>query len=159
MINVTHFKHAYRQAPWRIHRQWAGVFLLSLMTLTMISALYLDVTANAGIAGREIQRLRIQITTTQRMNADLETQLATLLSTSRMEQRARELGFRPAAAGEIQYLVVPGFVRPAGVSLAKTKPQAVLQSDIPPEYTLSLLDWITELLRDPAQGIAEGVLP
>lgn len=159
MINTTHFKHAYRQAPWRLHRQWAGIFLLCLLTFTMISALYLDVTANAGIAGREIQRLRIQTTITQRQNADLETKLATLLSTSRMEQRARELGFRPAAAGEIHYLVVPGFVRPAAVSLAKTKPQMTLQSNIPPEYTLSLLDWITAYLRDPAQGIAGAGLP
>jgi cell division protein FtsL len=71
------------------------LFLISLLVLAMISALYLDVTSNAAIAGREIQSLRIDITDTQRMNADLETRLASLLSTQNMEQRARAKGFRP----------------------------------------------------------------
>lgn len=159
MINTTHLRHAYRQAPWRVQRQWAGVFLLGLLAFAMISALYLDVTANAAIAGREVQRLRMEITTTQRMNADLETQLATLLSTSRMEARARELGYRPAEAGEIHYLVVPGYARVSGVSLASTQPVTMLQSTISPEYTQSLLDWLTDLLSDPEQGLAGGLLP
>ncbi len=159
MINVTHFVHAYRQAPWRVHRQWAGAFLLALLVLTMISALYLDVTASAAIAGRGIQDLRFEITATRRMNADLETQLATLLSTSTMEARARELGFRPAEAGEIHYLIVPGYARSPGATLAQTNTPVPAPKTVPPEYTRSLLDWLTELLSRPMPGMAGEVQP
>ena len=58
MMNATHLTHAYRQAPWRIQRQWAGAFLLGVLALAMISALYLDVTSQAAIIGREIQTLQ-----------------------------------------------------------------------------------------------------
>lgn len=159
MIQATHLRHAYRQAPWRIQRQWAGVFLLFLLVLAMVSALYLDVTSNAAIAGREIQQLRFEITATQRMNADLETRLAVLLSTRSMEVRARALGFRPAEAGEIHYLLVPGYVQSSGVRLESISAPAAAVSSIPPEYTLSLLDWLAALLSSSPDEIAMEVTP
>ena len=70
---ATQIIHAYRQAPWRVQRQWIGAFLLAVVGVAMIAALYLDVTARSAVAGREIQEMRIQITTIQRQNADLET--------------------------------------------------------------------------------------
>jgi hypothetical protein len=75
-----------------------------------------------------------------------------------MESRAFARGFRPAEAGEIHYLVVPGFVRPSGVSLAAS-PTTVTASSTPPEYTQSLLEWISDYLESPASGIAGGILP
>lgn len=158
MINVTHFTHAYRQAPWRIQRQWAGAFLLGVLTLGMISALYLDVTAQTAILGREIQTLQWAIAETNRANADLQSRQAALLSTKVMEARARALGFRPAEPGEIHYLAAPGYVRPTGVILAASNPPAAAPST-PPEYTQSLLEWIADRLQTPASGMAAGALP
>lgn len=158
MINVTHLTHAYRQAPWRVQRQWTGAFLLGVLALAMISALYLDVTAQAAIVGREIQTLQSDTTEMQHENADLQTRLATLLSTDTMEARALALGFRPAEAGEIHYLIVPGYVHSTGVSLAASNLPASAPST-PPEYTQSLLEWFSEYLQTPASGIAGGVLP
>jgi hypothetical protein len=158
MINVTHLKHAYRQAPWRVQRQWAGAFLLGVLALAMISALYLDVTAQAAILGREIQYLRADTTEIEHANADLQTRLATLSSAESMEQRALALGFRPAKAGEMHYLVVPGYSRPTGVSLASTNPIVSVPST-PPEYTQSLLEWVAEYLQPPASGLAGGIVP
>jgi len=155
MINTTHLTHAYRQAPWRIHRQWAGAFLLGLLALTMVSALYLDVTSRAAIAGREIQGLRSSITDTQRTNSDLETKLAAAWATRTMEARARALGYRPAETGEIHYLIVPGYVRVQAVSLATTLPQVSTGHATPPEYTQSLLEWFVEYLGTPPSGVAE----
>jgi hypothetical protein len=158
MINVTHLTHAYRQAPWRIQRQWAGAFLLGVLALTMISALYLDVTSQKAIIGREIQTLQYDTSEIQRENADMQTRLASLLSTRTMKARALALGFRPAESGEIQYLIVPGYVHSTGVSLAVTRPQTSAPAT-PPEYAQSLLDWISDYLQSPASGIAGGVLP
>lgn len=158
MINVTHFTHAYRQAPWRVQRQWAGAFLLGVLALGMISALYLDVTAQAAILGREIQNLQWATAETNRASADLQSRQAALMSTKVMEARARALGFRPAGPGEIHYLAAPGYVRPAGVTLAASSPQVAAPST-PPEYTQSLLEWIADRLQTPASGLAAGALP
>ena len=158
MINVTHLTHAYRQAPWRVQRQWAGAFLLGVLALAMISALYLDVTSQAAIIGREIQTLQYDTAEIQHENADMQTRLASLLSMKAMEARALALGFRPAEAGEIHYLVAPGYVRSTGVSLAVSRPQTGAPST-PPEYTQSLLDWLSDYLQSPAGGIAGGILP
>ena len=54
---VTNLFDTYRMAPWRIQRQWIVNFLLAVVSLAMVAALYLDVTARADIAGREIQNL------------------------------------------------------------------------------------------------------
>ena len=51
-IQATRIIHAYRQAPWRVQRQYVGAFLLSIIIVALISALYLDVTARAALAGR-----------------------------------------------------------------------------------------------------------
>lgn len=157
VTNITHIAHAYRQAPWRIQRQWVGAFLLGILMLAMIAALYLDVSARAAITGREIQDLQLEITSVQRTNADLQTRLATGLSTSNMASRAFTLGFRPAEAGEIHYLIVPGFYRASAVTLVANQPQNITQT-LPAEYTESLFDWLANLLGQPATGLA-GVTP
>ena len=140
---ATQIIHAHRQAPWRVQRQWVGVFLLAVIGASMVAALYLDVTARTALAGREIQELRVEITTVQRENADLETQLAGLTSTAAMQQRAVKLGYRPVQPGELDYVAVPGFARPepaillAAIDAPPPAPQ-------PSGYTQSLLEWFGE---------------
>lgn len=144
---ATQIIHAYRQAPWRVQRQWVGVFLLAVIGAAMVAALYLDVTARAALAGREIQELRSQITTVQRENSDLETQLADLTSTEVMQRRALELGYRPVLPGELDYVPVPGFVEPEpAILLAAEDATPYIQSQ-PAEYTQSLLEWFEERIR------------
>ena len=138
---ATQIIHAYRQAPWRIQRQWIGAFLLALICAAMIAALYLDVTARTAVAGREIQELRVLITTVQRENADLETQLADLTSTEVMQQRAERLGYRPVLPGELDYMAVPGFVTPEPDILLAAEDSAPHIDTLPAEYTQSLLEW------------------
>ncbi|MEP6895683.1 MAG: hypothetical protein ABI986_08760, partial [Chloroflexota bacterium] len=109
---ATQIIHAYKQAPWRVQRQYVGAFLLIVIGISMIAALYLQVTARAARAGREIQEMRLTITTVQRTNADLETQLANLTSSAEMERRALEMGYRPVKPGELDYVAVPGYTAP-----------------------------------------------
>jgi cell division protein FtsL len=144
---ATQIIHAYRQAPWRVQRQWVGVFLLVVIGAAMVAALYLDVTARAALAGREIQELRSQITTVQRENADLETQLADLTSTDAMQQRALELDYRPVLPGELEYVAVPGFVAPEPAILLAAKDTTPQIESQPAEYTQSLLEWFEERIR------------
>ena len=136
--------HAYKQAPWRVQRQYVGAFLLAVIGLSMIAALYLDVTARAAVAGREIQDLRFQITTLQRANADLETQLAKLTSTAEMERRALELGYRPVKPGELDYVAVPGFSAPEPNILSAADDVTPRAQVLPVEYTQSLIEWMDD---------------
>ncbi|HLA08696.1 MAG TPA: hypothetical protein VJ022_14730 [Anaerolineales bacterium] len=144
---ATQIIHAYKQAPWRVQRQWVGAFLLAVIGMAMIAALYLDVTASAAVAGREIQEMRIEITTIQRANADLETQLADLTSTIVMEQRALELGYRPVKPGELDYIAVPGFVAPEPAILLAAEDVSEHEMIIPAEYTQSLIEWFDERIK------------
>ncbi len=146
-MQATQIIHAYKQAPWRVQRQYVGAFLLFVIAASMIAALYLSVTARAAVTGREIQELRIVITGTQRVNADLETQIADLTSTVVMEQRALQLGYRPVKPGELDYLAVPGFIAPEPGILLDAQDSASFQRIIPSEYTQSLIEWLDERIR------------
>ena len=144
---ATQIIHAHRQAPWRVQRQWIGAFLLVVIGAAMVAALYLDVTARAALTGREIQELRSEITIVQRENADLETQLADLTSTAIMQERATKLGYRPIQPGELDYVAVPGFVKPEPDILLAAEDAAPYVHTLPAEYTQSLLEWFSEQVR------------
>ena len=146
-MQATQIIHAYKQAPWRVQRQWIGAFLLVVVGMAMIAALYLDVTARAALAGREIQELRFEITSMQRANADLETQLANLTSTSEMQRRAIELGYRPVKPGELDYVAVPGFVPPEPAILQAAEDTIQPTYTLPSEYTQSLIEWLDERIK------------
>ncbi len=146
-MQATQIIHAHRQAPWRVQRQWIGAFLLAVIGLAMIAALYLDVTARAAMAGREIQQLRFEIAAAQRSNADLETELAALTSTSVMQRRALELGYRPVKPGELDYMAVPGFYDPKPAILQAAEDPAPPVYALPREYTQSLLEWFDERIK------------
>lgn len=146
-MQATQIIHAYKQAPWRVQRQYIGAFLLALIGASMIAALYLSVTARAAVTGREIQELRIDITTTQRANADLETQLANLTSTIVMEQRALQLGYRPVKPGELDYLSVAGFFAPEPTILLEAEDVTQPEIILPVEYTESLIEWFDKRIK------------
>jgi len=144
---ATQIIHAYKQAPWRVQRQYVGAFLLVVIVSAMVAALYLQVTAGAARAGREIQEMRFEITTIQRANADLETQLANLTSTTEMERRALELGFRPVKPGELDYVAVPGFVAPEPAILLAAEDVIEYSLPLPAEYSQSLIEWFDERVK------------
>ena len=150
--NVNHLVHAYKVSPWRVQRQWTGTALLAVVALAMVATLYLDVTSQAAIAGREIQDLTALITEGQQVSADLQTQLASLTSASVMEERALELGFRPMASIEAEYLVVPGYFQPEPEILSSIPRPQLSALTIPPEYNESLLDWVDERIASSARG-------
>ena len=143
-IPNVNFIHAYRIAPWRIQRQWIGNALLTVVVLAMVAALYLNVTSRTAIAGREIQDMLSSMTVSQQVSSDLQTQLASLTSSSAFEQRALEMGFRPIEPNEVEYLIVPGYVTETVVDLSSTSLPQLSALTIPPEYNQSLLDWFDE---------------
>ncbi len=154
---VHYVVHAYRQAPWRIQRQWIGTFMLVVLGLAMVASLYLDVTAQAALSGRTIQDLSYEINAGQQTNADIQTQLSELTSTHVMEQRAIALGFQPVNANQIQYVVVPGYSEPKPAILAAAPELKPSAPSILPEYTESLIDWFNQRLSPPPTTSMTGI--
>jgi cell division protein FtsB len=154
-IDVIHY--AYKQAPWRIQRQWISAFLLVVLGLSMIAALYLDVTARAALTGRDIQNLSANIIAIQQSNADLETNIAMLTSYDAMEKRALAMNYQPAQSNQVQFIVVPGYIAPQPASLISAPSLQPSAPTIRPEYTQSLLDWFDQRLHTPVSISMMGV--
>ena len=153
MESINRINHAHSQAPWRVQRQWTSIFLLIVLGFAMIATLYLIVTSQAAIVGREIQDLRLEVTETEHTSADLQTELARLTSKDEIERRAYALRFRPIEPEELEYLYVPGYVIPNGATLATAPELQPSPPNAPPEYTQSLLDWLDERLQAPGRGL------
>jgi hypothetical protein len=140
--SLGRFLHAHAQTPWRAQRRWIGALLLLVLGLGMTAALYLDATSQAAIAGRQIQSLRVELSLIRQANADLKSQAAELTSTASMEARARLLGYEPVEAGALQYVPVPGYVRPGPAILTGAGALRPSAASVPPEYTESLITWL-----------------
>ena len=141
---VTRLVQAYRQAPWRTQRQWILIFLLAMVALGMVAGLYLNVTARAALAGRQVQVLEESIAETRRANADLQTLIAAQLSSGNMAQRAEALGFEPVTPESVEYIVINGYFPPQAVSMSPTTSDSSQAAAIDPLYTQSLLQWLDE---------------
>ena len=127
--------------PMRLQREWLVMFLAGVMIAGLVAGLYLNVTARAAIAGREIQSIEAQIAVDERANADLQTQIATQLSYDQLYRRAVALGFEPLSRDNVEYMVVPGYFPQQTVEFS----QPAVETDVlasSPEFSESLFDWI-----------------
>jgi len=143
MNNISHFVQKYRQASWRVQLQWLVLFVLGLVAVALVAGLYLSVSARAALTGRKIQSLEAAIRSGERVNANLESQLAALTSAQEMKELAIAIGFYPVDPAEITYVPVSGYAPPPAINMA---PQETHSSApvILPEYTRSLFDWFIE---------------
>jgi len=160
MYRVQNITQAYSQAPWRKQLQWIGLFMLILILGAMVAGIYLSVSAQASTTGREIQIMYAEMEDIRRNIKDLESQLAFLISNAEMEKRAEELDFYPVESDDIFYILVPGYIKPDQANLANP-PGSSLPSvpTISPEFTQSLVDWISERVFDPASPLVKEVEP
>jgi cell division protein FtsL len=159
MDNVSQIVQKVRQAPWRVQRQWIGLFLLGLVAVSMVAGLYLNITVRATLAGREIQTIQSEIIVKGLENSDYELQLAELTSVASMQQRAEALGFHPASPEEITYVFIPGYAPTTAVDMTETgnpDPDQAQKPMLLSDYTESLFDWITRTL---ASSVSTGGQP
>jgi hypothetical protein len=143
MDRLEHLTQSYSQAPWRKQLQIIGVFLLVLVFVALISGVYLNVSARAAQAGRAIQDMQRDIEALGLDIEDRQSELAMILSSSSMEERARAMGFEIVGTDEIVYLSVPGYAERQSVILAPASERVITRASVtPPEYTESLFTWI-----------------
>jgi hypothetical protein len=159
MDRVQKFTQAYSQTPWRRQVGFIGMFLAGLVIFAFIAGIYLHVSNRAILVGRQIHSDYASILRIEREIEDLRTDLAELTSTTSMEIRAQELGFRPARSDEILYIEVPEYDGRQEIAMAPTmRAFEPSQPDLSPEFTQSLFDWVQTQLTKPPVSI-ESLIP
>jgi len=151
---AVHLVAVARESGLRFQRQWIISFVTIVGMLALLAGLYLNVTASASIAGRQIQNLEVEITTNEQLNADLETQIATLMSNSTLEQRAETMGFQSVDRKALEYIVVPGYFPPQAVNMVSAQaPTESLATS--PEYNETLIDWFSKQIQAASVPLSE----
>lgn len=144
-----------RDSGMRFQRQWVITFVAVVAMLALLAALYLNVTASASIAGRQIQYLEVDIVANEQVNADLQTQIATLMSNTVLEQRAQAMGFEPVDRTKLEYMVVPGYFPPSAVTMVSSvAPTEILANS--PEFNETLIDWISKQIEAASLPLSEA---
>jgi cell division protein FtsL len=96
-----------KQLPWSLDRKAALGFLLILVTFSLVGWLYLGQASVITSSTMKIDSLRQEIDLLNHQNSELTLEIAELESITRVEARARELGFAPTNPANIRYLSVP----------------------------------------------------
>lgn len=143
-----------RESGLRFQRQWIISFIAVVGMLALLASLYLNVTAGASIAGRQIQNLEVEITTNEQLNADLETQIATSMANSVLAQRAQAMGFQAVDRKTLQYMIVPGYFPPQAVSMVSSAGSTELLATSP-EFNETLIEWISKQIQAASVPLSE----
>lgn len=156
-MNRKKFNQAFPQAPWRSQIQLLGLFLLFLVAVAVVAVFYLNVTARAVEAGRDIQVMQATISALEYENASLQSELADQYSYEVMLDRADRLGFELGSTEEKDFLVVDGYTGPEIPMLASSERPALTadESALPAEYFESVIAWLQRVLAERAFSIEE----
>ena len=109
-------QNVIRQIPWRLDSRAALGFVLILVTFSLVGWLYLSQASVVTTTSYRIDELRLELDHLKNQNAGLILEIAELEALSRVEVRARELGFKPTT--EIDYVSVPNY--PVGEELSES---------------------------------------
>lgn len=135
-------ENVIRQLPWRVDSKAALGFVLLLGTFSLVGWLYLTQASAVTATSYRIDELRLELDQIKNENATLTLEIAQLSALSRIEARARTLGFEPTT--NVRYLPVTNYPMPVepekptpGVRQSQTEKQ-------PAEFDLAV--WWMETL-------------
>lgn len=105
----TTFGRAFRQAPWRKHRQIIAPLAIAMFAVASFGAVYLAETSRAAVTGRNVQRLRLQVDKLGFENDLLRAHNAGVQSAAALLEHAQQLGYKPLQIDQIEFMEVVGF--------------------------------------------------
>lgn len=133
-------QHALRRTGWRPQRQVASLAVLGMFVAIFIGALYLSQASATSTLGRQLNELIEERDRIQQENEALRAEIAGYRTVERLLRRAQELGFVPAAANQIQYLVVDGYDPGREVTVVELQ----AEENILPDYEESFVGWVQQ---------------
>ena len=134
---------AYKQAPWRVQLQHLFYIVLAIVTILVVAALYLNISAQAATAGLDFQGYEWQRQDLERQIANNIAILGQITSEENMVARAKALGYTPIAMDKAVYVVVPGYTgRQPAIFAPAPSSDMLADPIIKPSYTQSLWEWL-----------------
>lgn len=144
----------YQDIPLHVQRQWVSTFFVALILIFTIASLYLNVASQIALTGREVQDLKHEINVNKRVNADMQTKIALLLSSTALRERAQQKGYVALESTDLEYITVPGyFPKPAAIMAASS--HQVENSYMQPEYSETLFSWLARQLETASMPLAK----
>jgi hypothetical protein len=116
--------------------------LLLVGLIALIGLIYLGQNGQATMTGRRAQDLQDQLTRLRRENAQLEVEIAALTLPTRIADRARVLGFRPATITQTVFVVVKNYPVDAKPAIAPAPPVAAAFSFDAASLWNGILNWV-----------------
>ncbi|MEK7784717.1 MAG: hypothetical protein AAB658_04710, partial [Chloroflexota bacterium] len=108
-FRYTEISRAFKQAPWRVQTQVIATLAALAVVIIALGGMYLAEASRAATAGRDVQFLQEQKATLNFAIDRQEADLAAAKSLTRLEARARELGYVPALPEQMEFLAVNGY--------------------------------------------------
>ncbi len=133
-------EHTLDRSRWRPQRQVIALATLGLFVLIIIGALYLSQSSAASTLGRQLEDMLAERDELQQENERLRGEIAILQSMPRLQGRANELGFIPADAEDIRYLVIDGYNPNTTAAVIEIVPEAAPL----PEYEETFGGWLQQ---------------
>lgn len=87
--------HGIKRGRFEMGPRTALYLIMLVVVLTLVAGLYLMLVSQTAARGRHIQQLQAELFRLRRENEQLEVELASEGSVSRLLERAIELGFTP----------------------------------------------------------------
>lgn len=102
-------QHTLERTGLQTRSQATALIALGVIITLIFGGIYLSQVATYAATNREIEDRIAERNELELRNEDLRAEIARLETVPRLLERAEALGFRPASAEEIQYLVIAGY--------------------------------------------------
>jgi hypothetical protein len=150
-VKQASFGRAFRQAPWRKHRQILAPLAMAVFAAALFGTVYLAETSRAAVTGRNVQRLRRQVEKLGFENDLLRAHNATVQSAAALMERAEQFGYHPLQIEQIEFMEVAGFSHDSRSTAQTQLAEQESQSIYP--YDETLAHWVMRQL--PKWGLLE----
>ncbi len=121
---------------------------IALVLVALLGTIYLRQTSQIATIGRQVQLLQIDLDNIQRENGAIERKIAEGQSLDQLQDAAARMGFVPANADDIEYLVVLDYPETAVPPSAPSPP--------PPEYPSNMTEAIIWTIQASVNDLARG---
>lgn len=122
---------------------------IALVLIALLGTIYLRQTSQIATLGREVQLLQINLNDARRENGEIARQIAEAQSLVRLQAEAARMGFVPARADDIDYIIVEGYPETA------VSPQSIATTT-PIEYPTNMTEAVLWTIQSSVTSLARG---
>ena len=122
---------------------------IALVLIALLGTIYLRQTSQIATLGREVQLLQINLDNVRRENGEIERKIAEGQSLELLQAEAARMGFVPAGADDIDYIIVENYPETAVIS----QPIATIT---PVEQPANMTEAIRWTIQSSVSSLARG---